>query len=159
MRTQETLPTLGREVGAELRARLLERDRRITEDDRRLEQLAKQDAAATRLRQVEGVGPMSATAIVATLGDGHAFQHGRQFAAWVGLVPPQHSTGGKTMVGGITTHGNVYLRTLLIHGARAVLQLSAKRTDQKSRWVEAVRQRRGNNIAAVALAAKHARLL
>jgi transposase len=67
--------------------------------------------------------------------------------------------GGKTILGRITKHGNVYLRTLLIHGARAVLQFSAKRTDRKSRWVEAVRQRRGSNIAAVALAAKHARIL
>jgi transposase len=77
----------------------------------------------------------------------------------LGLVPKQHSTGGKTVLGRITKHGNVYLRTLLIHGVRAVLQFSAKRSDRKSRWVEAVRQRRGNNIAAVALAAKHARIL
>ncbi len=74
-------------------------------------------------------------------------------------MPQQHSTGGKTSLGRITKHGNVYLRTLLIHGARAVLQFSRQRTDQKSRWVEQVRQRRGSNIAAVALAAKHARIL
>lgn len=109
--------------------------------------------------QVEGVGPLTATAIVATVGAGHAFQHGRQFAAWLGLVPKQHSPGGKTVLGRITKHGNVYLRTLLIHGARAVLQFSVKRTDRKSRWVEQGRRRRGNNIAAVALAAKHARIL
>jgi len=157
--TAETLPTLVREVGAELRERLLELDRRIAEYDHRMEQLATQNEAARRLMQVEGVGPVTATAIVATIGDGHAFQHGRQFAAWVGLVPKQHSTGGKTNLGRITKHGNVYLRTLLIHGARAVLQFSAKRTYPKSCWVEAVRQRRGNNIAAVALAAKHARIL
>jgi len=157
--TTETPPTLVREVGEELRERLVELDRRIGQYDRRIEQLATQNEATTRLMQVEGVGPMTATAIVATIGDGHAFQHGRQFAAWVGLVPKQHSTGGKTVLGRITKHGNVYLRTLLIHGARAVLQCSAKRSDQKSRWVEAVRQRRGNNIAAVALAAKHARIL
>jgi transposase len=157
--TTETLPTLVRDVMAELRERLLELDRRITEYDRRLEHLAKQTEAATRLMQVEGVGPITATAIVATIGDGHAFQHGRQFAAWVGLVPKQHATGGKTRLGRITKHGNGYLRTGLIHGARAVLQVSANRSDQKSRWVEAVRQRRGNNIAAVALAAKHARIL
>lgn len=155
----EARPALVREVVGELRERLLELDRRITEYDRRIEHLAKQNEAATRVMQVEGVGPITATAIVATIGDGHAFQHGRQFAAWLGLVPKQHSTGGKTMLGRITKHGNVYLRTLLIHGARAVRQCSAKRTDRKSRWVEAVRQRRGNNIAAVALAAKHARIL
>jgi transposase len=157
--TLETLPTLVRAVVGELHERLLVLDRRITEYDRRLEHLAKQNEAAARLMQVEGVGPLTATAIVATIGDGHAFHHGRQFAAWLGLVPQPHSTGGKTRLGGITNHGNVYLRTLLIHGARAVLQFSAKRRDRKSRWVEAVRQRRGNNIAAVALAAKHARIL
>lgn len=77
----------------------------------------------------------------------------------MGVVPTQHATGGKTRLGRLTKRGNVYLRTLVIHGARAVLQFSAKRRDQKSRWVEAVRQRRGNNIAAVALAATHARIL
>ena len=155
----ETLPELVREVVAELRGRLLELDRRITDYDQRIAQLAKQNDAAKRLRQVEGVGPMTATALVATVGEGHAFQHGRQFAAWLGLVPKQHATGGKTVLGRITKHGNVYLRTLLMHGARAVVQGSMKRTDRKSRWVEAVRRRRGNNIAAVALAAKHARIL
>jgi transposase len=157
--TAETLPTLVREVVEELRERLLEWERRIAQYARRIEQLATQNEAATRLMRVEGVGPMTATAIVATIGEGHAFAHGRQFAAWLGRVPKQHSTGGKTVLGRITKHGNVYLRTLLIHGARAVLQFSAKRTDQKSRWVEQVRRRRGNNIAAVALAARHARIL
>jgi transposase len=155
----ETLPPLVRDVVAELRARLGELDRRLTESDRRLEHLAKQNEAATRLMQVEGVGPLTAIAMVATMGDGHAFQHGRQFAAWLGLGPKQHCTGGKPRLGRITKHGNVELRTLLIHGARAVLQLSANRRDRKSRWVEAVRGRRGGNIAAVALAAKHARIL
>jgi transposase len=155
----ETWPGLGREVVEGLRERLLELDRRLTEYDHRVEQLAKQNEATRRLMQVEGVGPVTATAVVATIGQGQAFQHGRQFAAWLGLVPKQHSTGGKTVLGRITKLGTVYLRTLLIHGARAVLQFSAKRTDRKSRWVEAVRQRRGNNIAAVALAAKHARIL
>jgi transposase len=157
--TAETLPELVREVVTELRERLLEVDRRITAYDQRVAQLAKQTETTRRLMQVEGVGPITATAVVATIGHGQAFHHGRQFAAWLGLVPKQHSTGGRTILGRITKHGNVSLRTLLIHGARAVLQFSAKRTDRKSRWVEAVRQRRGNNIAAVALAAKHARIL
>lgn len=155
----ETLPELVREVVAELRERLVELDRWIADYDHRVEQLATQNEAARRLMQVEGVGPVTATAVVATIGEGHAFQHGRQFAAWLGLVPKHHSPGGKTVLGRITTHGNVYWRTLLIHGARAVLQFSAKRTDRKSRWVEAVRRRRGSSVAAVALAAKPARSL
>jgi transposase len=118
--TAETLPELVREVVGELRERLLELDRRITDYDHRIEQLAKQNEATRRLMQVEGVGPITATALVATIGTGAGFQHGRQFAAWLGLVPKQYSTGGKTILGRITKHGNVYLRTLLIHGARAV---------------------------------------
>jgi transposase len=155
----DLLPALVRAVVEEWHERVLELDRRITDYDHRIEQLATQNDAARRLMQVKGVGPITATAIVATIGNGHTFQHGRQFAAWLGLVPQQHSTGGKIILGRITKRGNVYLRTLLIHGARAVLQFSAQRTDQKSRWVEGVRQRRGSNIAAVALAAKHARIL
>jgi transposase len=155
----ETLPELGREVVGELRERVLEVERRSTDYDQRSEQWAKQNAAAKRLMQVEGVGPMTATAIVATVGEGQAFQHGGQCAAWLGLVPQQHATGGKTVLGRITKQGNVSLRTLLIHGARAVLQGSMKRTDRKSRWGAAGRRRGGTNIAAVALAAKHARLL
>jgi transposase len=155
----ETLPELVREVVVELRERLLELERRIADYDHRIEQLAKQNEATRRLMQVEGVGPIPATAVVATIGHGHAFPHGRQFAAWLGLVPKQFSSGGKSVLGRITKHGNVYLRTLLIPGARAVWQFSTKHADRKSRWVEAVRHRRGNNIAAVALAAKHARML
>lgn len=156
--TAETLPTLVRDVVAERRERLGELGRRIPEHDRRLAQLATRNEAAPRVMPVEGVGPITASAIVATIGDGHAFQHARRFAAWVGVVPKQHSTGGKPLLGRLTKHGNVYLRTWLIHGARAVFQFRAKRSDQKSRWVEAVRQRRGNTIAAVSLAAKHARI-
>ena len=105
--TTEALPELVRAVVTDLHERLRELDRRITAYDHRLEQLATQNEAATRLMQVAGVGPMTATAIVATIGEGHAFAHGRQFAAWVGLVPQQHSTGGKTVLGRITKHGNV----------------------------------------------------
>jgi len=155
----ETLPALVRTVVTELQARLQELDERIAGHDRQIAQVAKQSEAAKRLMQVEGVGPITATAMVATVGDAKAFSHGRQFAAWLGLVPKQFSSGGKSVLGRITKHGNVYLRTLLIHGARAVLQSTAKRTNAKSVWVEALRQRRGDNIAAVALAAKHARIV
>jgi transposase len=155
----EVLPLLVHTVVTELQARLRELDERIAGHDRQMAQVARQNEATKRLMQVEGVGPLTATAVVATVGDAKAFAHGRQFAAWLGLVPKQFSTGGKPVLGRITKRGNVYLRTLLIHGARAVLQFTAKRTDAKSVWVEAVRQRRGDNIAAGALAAKHARIL
>ena len=155
----EALPLLARTVVTELQARLLELDERITGHDRQIAQVARQNDAAKRLMQVEGVGPITATAVVATVGDAKAFHQGRQFAAWLGLVPKQFSTGGKPLLGRITKRGNVYLRTLLIHGARSVLQFTSQRTDAKSCWVETVRRRRGDNIAAVALAAKHARIL
>jgi len=155
----DTLPTLARTVVTEVQARLREVDERIAGHDRQIAQVARQSDAAKRLRRVEGVGPITATAVVATVGDAKAFHHGRQFAAWLGLVPKQFSTGGKPLLGRITKRGNVYLRTLLIHGARAVFQSTGKRTDAKSVWVEDVRRRRGDNIAAGALAAKHARIL
>lgn len=155
----EGLPTLARRVVTELQARLRELDERIAGHDRQITQVARQNEAAKRWMRVEGVGPITATAMVATVGDAKAFAHGRQFAAWLGLVPKQCSTGGKPRLGPITKRGNVYLRTLLIHGARSVLQFTSQRTDAKSVWVEEGRQRRGDNIAAVALAAKHARIL
>jgi transposase len=156
---EDGLPTLARTVVTELQGRLLELDERIAGHDRQIAQVARQQEAAKRLMRVEGVGPITATAIVATVGDATAFQHGRQFAAGLGLVPKQFSTGGKPVLGRTTKRGNVYLRTLLIHGARSVLQFTAKRSDAKSQWVEELRRRRGDNIAAVALAAKHARIL
>lgn len=155
----ETLPLLARTVVTEVPARLLELDERIAGHDRQIAQVARQTEAAKRLMRVEGVGPITATAIVATGGDAKAFHPGRQFAAGLGLVPKQFSTGGKPVLGRITKRGKVYLRTLLIHGARAVLQFTAQRTEAKSVGVEEIRHRRGDHIAAVALAAKHARIL
>jgi transposase len=108
---------------------------------------------------VPGVGPVTATALVATVGDARAFKNGRQLAAWLGLVPRQHSSGGTRRLGRITKRGDVYLRTLLIHGARAVMRQLARRTDATSRWVLALQARRGFNKAVVALAAKQARVL
>lgn len=98
--TAETLPTLVRDVVAELRERLGALGRRIPEYDRRLAQLATRNESAPRVMPVEGVGPITASAIVATIGDGYAFQHARRFAAWVGVVPKQHFTGGSRCWGG-----------------------------------------------------------
>lgn len=153
------LPPLAREVFTDLADRLRAVDARITTYDRRVEQLARQTEPAQRLMQVPGVGPITATAVVATVGDGHVFKNGRQFAAWLGMVPRQHASGGTRRLGRITKRGDVYLRTLLIHGARAVMRHLARRTDATSRWVTALQARRGFNKAVVALAAKQARIL
>lgn len=153
------LPALARETFTGLAARLRALNERITGYDQRLQQLARESESARRLMAVDGVGPVTATAVVASVGNGHEFSSGRQFAAWLGLTPRQSSSGGKTRLGGISKRGNEYLRRLFIHGARSVLQLTGSRADRKSRWAEAVKGRRGDNIAAVALAAKHARIL
>lgn len=153
------LPVLVREICTDLAERLRALDERITAYDRRVAQLAQQTEPAQRLMQVPGVGPVTATALVSSVGDARTFKNGRQFAAWVGLVPRQHSSGGTRRLGRITKRGDVYLRTLLIHGARAVMRQLARRTDATSRWVSALKARRGFNKALVALAAKHARIL
>jgi transposase len=153
------LPALAREVFTDLADRLRALDERIAGYDRRVAQLARQTDAAQRLLQVPGVGPVTATALIATIGDARAFKNGRQLAAWLGMVPRQHSSGGTRRLGRITKRGDVYLRTLLIHGARAVMRQLARRTDATSRWVLALKARRGFNKAVVALAAKQARVL
>lgn len=153
------LPELARELFAELARRLADLDRQIEEHDRHIDRLAEQSEAAQRLMRLDGIGAVTATAIVASVGNGQCFKNGRQFAAWLGLTPRQHSSGGKARLGGISKRGDVYLRTLLIHGSRSTLLHTARRTDAKSRWVESLKARRHGNVAAVALAAKHARII
>jgi len=154
----DAIPSIARAVFTDAHEQLRELDARITAYDRRIAAFARASVPAKRLMKIEGVGPVTATALVASVGDANVFRNGRQFAAWLGLTPRQHSTGGKQRLGAITKHGDVYLRTLLIHGARAVLQVTPNRSDAKSRWVQSLRQRRPDNVAAVALAAKHARI-
>ncbi len=156
---ENELPAIAREVFASQYERLCNLDRKIGEYDKRIEALAQADADAKRLMALEGVGPITATALIATVGDISTFKNGRQFTAWLGLVPRQWSTGGRSRHGRITKRADVYLRTLLIHGARAVMRYLMNKDDRKSQWVKAVRERRGFNKAAVALAAKHARIL
>lgn len=156
---ENNLPHLAREVFADQYRRLCELDHVIEGYDRKIEAMAKSQEVTKRLMQLEGVGPLTATALVASVGNVREFKNGRQFAAWLGLVPRQRSSGGKARHGRITKRGDVYLRTLLIHGARAVMRFLESRDDRKSQWVKAVRERRGFNKAAVALAAKHERIL
>ena len=118
--TEEVLPPLARSVVSEFQGRLPGLDERLAGHDRQSAQVAKQGEAAKRLMAVEGVGPITATAVAATGGDAKAFSHGRQFAAGLGLVPKQFSSGGKAVLGRIPKQGTVDLRPLLLHGARAV---------------------------------------
>jgi transposase len=119
----------------------------------------RQNEKSRRLADIPGLGPITASALVASVGDAKSFRNGRQLAAWLGLVPRQHSSGGKPMLLGISKRGDTYLRTLLIHGARSVIQAGAKRTDQADRWLTGLLARRHKNIAAVALANKNARIV
>src|SRR6516164_4321442 len=155
----EALPVLAREAIADLRAHLTYLDARISHYERQLISLARQHEPARRLQGVPGVGPLTASAITASMASGHEFANGRQFAAWLGLVPRQYSTGGKMRLGHITKRGDGYLRTLLMLGARAVLQSAARRTDRLSRWALALRARRGYHRAIIAVAAKNARII
>jgi transposase len=152
------IPGLARRAFAELNAHIGELDRKILAYDRELEALARASEPAQRLQQIPGIGPITATALVASVADAKSFKNGRQFAAWLGLVPRQYTTGGHVRLGRITKRGDVYLRTLLIHGTRAVLSSTKDKPDRLSRWAEAVRARRGTRKAAVALAAKNARI-
>lgn len=155
----ETLPPMARSAIADLLAHMRVLDERIAAYDRELETAARSSESARRLMTVPGIGPLTALATTATVGHAHEFANGRQFAAWLGLVPRQWSTGGKARLGHITKHGDSYLRTLLIMGARAALQMAMKRDDKLSRWIVALKERRGYHRAVVALAAKNARIL
>lgn len=153
------LPSLARQTLSDLVDQLHNFDTQVQRYDRQIAQLALQSEAAQRLMRMGGVGPITATAIVASVGNAREFAGGRQFAAWMGLTPRQHSSGGKICLGSITKRGDSYLRRLLVHGARSVLRTAARHADAKSQWAKRLQVRRGNNIAAVALAAKHARII
>jgi transposase len=153
------LPGKMRELLRELQDELLAHDERLRKFDQALQQEARSDERCQRLLKIEGIGPISATAIVSAVGDAKQFSSARQFAAWLGLVPSQHSSGGKNQLGSISKKGDTYLRTLLIHGARSALRTCKDKTDRRSLWVQQVQCRRNTNIATVALANKNARII
>ena len=134
---------------------------RIIEADCQIQTHANADEACTRLRAIIGVGPITADAVVATIGSAHSFANGRQFAAWLGLVPMQHSSGGRTRLGRISCRGDGYLRTLLIQGARSSLQrakaVSWEKATAEQRWIQDLERRLPFGKVLVAIANKHAR--
>jgi len=131
---------------------------RLAEYDRAISQIARDDERSRRLMQLRGIGPTTASALLASLGAGHDFKNGRQVGAWLGLAPGQHSSGGKQRLGSITKAGDAYLRCLLVNGARAVIANLGEKQDRFSRWVRSLVERRGYWRAAVAIAAKNARM-
>lgn len=156
---QNGLPPLLRSELAQQAQRLRELDAEVARLSARIEALAAAHEPCRRLMQRRGVGPLIASAFVAELGDPRVFHSGRQVAAWLGLVPRQRSSGGRAVLLGITKHGDAYLRTLLIHGARSVVRVAARHDDPLSRWVCALKERRGVHKAIVAVANKTARQL
>ena len=154
----EALPGWANTVVGDLLSELHRLDERIAQYDTHVQTIAREDERARQLMRLSGVGPTTATAILAMIGNGHEFRCGRQFAAWLGLVPGQYSSGGKTRLGRITKAGDAYLRTMLILGARAVLAAAKNKSDSVSRWALALEARRGYWKAVVAIAAKNARM-
>jgi transposase len=134
-------------------------EKRIGYYDEKLTAMGQAHPACQRLQTIPGIGPVSATALIAAIGDATQFKNGRQLAAWLGLVPREHSTGGKPRLLGMSKRGNIYLRKLLVHGARATLRWIDTKNDERSRWLRALIARRGKNRAAVALANKNARIV
>lgn len=137
---------------------LNELDKQVDELEVQIKAWHRESAASCKLEKIPGIGPITASALVASIGNAKNFDDGRQLAAWLGLVPKQHSTGGKSKLLGISKRGDSYLRTLLIHGARSVILSASKKVD-KSSWLRKLMERRNPNVAAVALANKNARIV
>jgi transposase len=153
------LPMLARKLLHDTYLRLKVLNEQVLAYDRELNHLVKDSEPAQRLMTIPGIGAITATALLASAGDPKQFKNGRQFAAWLGLTPRQYTTGGKTRLGRITKKGDAYLRTLLIHGTRAVLSTVKDKDDKLSLWTKTLIERRGYKRAAVALAAKNARIV
>jgi transposase len=124
---------------------LIKLEEQLAYYDAKLKAMATSHPECQRLLTIPGIGVLSATALIAAMRDASAFKNGRQFAAWLGLVPRQHSTGGQTQLFGISKRGDSYLRKLLIHGARATLRWVDLKTDRRSQWIREVIARRGKN--------------
>jgi transposase len=155
--TDERVPAIAREALLQLVEQIRDIERKIEAFDKQLLSLARQNEVCRQLITIPGIGPIAATALVATVGNARSFTSGRHFAAWIGLVPKQHSTGGKERLGGISKRGDAYLRKLLIHGARAAVH-RVRSHQVPGAWIAGLLARQPFNVATVALANKTARI-
>jgi transposase len=153
------LPGVFRQLIDRLGLHLKELDQQVRELEVQIQAWHRANEDSRKLAQIPGIGPITASALVASIGDAKHFADGRQLAAWLGLVPRQHSSGGKQTLLGISKRGDTYLRTLLIHGARAVIRVAERKTDHMASWLAGLMGRRNKNVAAVALANKNARVV
>jgi transposase len=154
---ENNLPGPFRQLLNRLGEHLKELDRQVGELEVQIQRGHRENEASKKLAKLPGIGPITASALVASIGDAKSFDNGRQLAAWLGLVPRQHSSGGKPTLLGISKRGDSYLRTLLIHGARAVIRVVERKADGPDAWLRGLLGRRNKNVVAVALANKNAR--
>jgi transposase len=155
----DRIPALAREALGYLVGQLRMVQAQVLGLEKKLKTWHRANEASRRLETIPGVGVITATALVATIGDASQFRSGRQLAAWLGLVPRQHSSGGKERLGRISKRGDGYLRKLLVHGARTVLLWSRRKKETRSLWLEALLARRPTNVVLVAMANKTARVV
>ena len=155
---ENALPGMMRELLARLRENLKEMDKQVGELERQIKLWHRENEQSRKLEAIAGIGPITASAFVATVGDAKSFKNARQVPAWLGMVPRHEGTGGKVTLGRISKRGDVYLRTMLIHGARSVIAQFERKPDQADGWLKKLLARRNKNIAAVALAARNARI-
>lgn len=154
-----TLTPVGRRFINDLYEEFKHFDIKLGEYDKQLQLIYKQSEACQRIGEIEGIGYLTATAIVAAIGDGSAFKNGRELSAWLGIVPKHSASGERCQLLGISKRGDRYLRTLFIHGGRSVASRSDNKTDKRSQWINDVKARRGIHIASVAVANKNARIV
>lgn len=154
---KDELPGVFRELVLSLLEHFKDLDRQVKEMEHQIQSWHRANALSRKLEKIPGIGPITASALVASVGDAKNFTNGRQLAAWLGLVPKQHSSGGKTNLQGISKRGDKYLRMLLIHGARAVIRQFERKADKQG-WLAKLLGRRNKNVAAVALANKNVRI-
>lgn len=156
---QDKLSPVAKEIFLNLYAELKHYTEQLKEYDKKIKAHAATDSRCLAVQKIEGVGPITASAIVSTISDPSVFKNGREVSAWLGLVPKQHSSGNKTILGGITKRGDRYVRKLLIHGARSVIKTCQNKTDKRSQWAADKQIRCGFNKASVAVANKNARTI
>jgi transposase len=152
------LPGMMRQLLRRLGENLMEMDNHVGEMERQIKLWHRENEQSCKLEAIAGIGPITASAFVASVGDAKSFKNARQVPAWLGMVPRHEGTGGKATLGRISKRGDVYLRTMLIHGARSVIAQIERKPDQADEWLKKLLARRNKNIAAVALAAKNARI-
>jgi transposase len=156
---EDKLSIVSKEIFLQLYEQLKTYAEQVEHYEKKIHRHAVTDPRCVAVQEIEGIGPITASAIVATISDANAFKNGREVSAWLGLIPKQHSSGNKIVLGSITKRGDRYIRKLLVHGARSVVNTCDNKTDRKNQWVADKKRRCGYNKATVALANKNARVV